>query len=99
LISLDALRTRTPEQRARQTGLHHQIDVLDSQPADREVYLNRRQPRRLPHRLRSKAATATIAKRQRVLRLLVKDVLVGPGPEVRGPSWARRLHPTARVTR
>ena len=37
----------------------------------------RRQPRRLPHRAARQAATATVAERQRVLRLLVKDVLVG----------------------
>jgi hypothetical protein len=36
--------------------------------------------------LLSKAATATVAERLRVLRLLVKDVFVGLGPEVRGPS-------------
>src|SRR6478735_3067791 len=39
LISLDELRTRMPELRARQSSLHHQIDALDSQLADREVYL------------------------------------------------------------
>ena len=39
LISLDELRTRIPELRARQTGLRHQVDALESQLADREVYL------------------------------------------------------------
>ena len=78
LISLDELRTRMPELRARQTGLHHQIDALDSQLADREVYLKLADNLEdFLTGLRGKAATATVAERQRVLRLLVKDVLVG----------------------
>lgn len=79
LISLDELRTRMPELRAREASLRHQLDALDSQLADRQVYL------RLADNLedfltglRDKATTATIAERRRVLRLLVKDVLVGP---------------------
>ena len=79
LISLDELRTRMPDLRSRQSSLRHQLDALDNQLADREVYL------RLADNLedfltglRDKAATATVAERQRVLRLLVKDVLVGP---------------------
>jgi site-specific DNA recombinase len=79
LICLDELRARMPELRAREASLRHQLDALDSQLADREVYL------RLADNLedfltglRNKAATATVAERQRVLRLLVKDVLVSP---------------------
>ena len=80
LISLDELRTRMPELRARQTSLHHQIDALDSQLADREVYLKLADNLEdFLTGLRSRAATATVAERRRVLRLLVKDVLVGPG--------------------
>ena len=79
LISLDELRTRMPELRARQSSLHHQIDALDSQLADREVYLKLADNLEdFLTGLRGKAATATVAERQRVLRLLVKDVLVGP---------------------
>ena len=78
LISLDELRTRMPELRARQSSLHHQIDALDSQLADREVYLKLADNLEdFLTGLRGKAATATVAERQRVLRLLVKDVLVG----------------------
>jgi site-specific DNA recombinase len=79
LISLDELRTRMPELRARQSGLRHQIDALESQLADREVYLKLADNlENFLTGLRGKAATATVAERQRVLRLLVKDVLVGP---------------------
>jgi site-specific DNA recombinase len=68
-----------PELRTRETSVRHQLDAVDAQLADREVYL------RLADNLedfltglRNKAATATVADRQRVLRLLVKDVLVSP---------------------
>jgi site-specific DNA recombinase len=79
LISLDELRTRMPELRARHSSLHHQIDALDSQLADRQVYLKLADNLEdFLTGLRGKTATATVAERQRVLRLLVKDVLVGP---------------------
>ena len=79
LISLDELRTRMPELRVRETSLRHQIDALDSQLADREVYLKLADNLEdFLTGLRAKTITATVAERQRVLRLLVKDVLVGP---------------------
>ena len=79
LISLDELRDRMPELRARETSLRHQLDALESQLADREVYLKLADNlEEFLTGLRDKTATATIAERQRVLRLLVKDVLVGP---------------------
>lgn len=66
--------------RAREAGLRHQIDALDRQLADREVYLKLADNlEQFLTGLRDKALTATIAERQRVLRLLVKDVLIGPG--------------------
>ena len=79
LISLDELRTRIPELRARETGLRHQVDALESQLADREVYLKLADNLEdFLTGLRDKTITATVTERQRVLRLLVKDVLVGP---------------------
>src|SRR6185295_3806637 len=67
LISLDELRTRMPELRARQSSLHHQIDALDSQLADREVYLKLADNLEdFLTGLRGKTATATVAERQRV---------------------------------
>ncbi|MDN5804200.1 MAG: zinc ribbon domain-containing protein, partial [Microlunatus sp.] len=79
LISLDELRDRMPELRVRETTLRHQLDALDTQLADREVYLKLADNLEdFLTGLRDKAATATVAERQRVLRLLVKDVLVGP---------------------
>jgi site-specific DNA recombinase len=79
LISLDELRNRIPELRARETGLRHQVDALESQLADREVYLKLADNLEdFLTGLRDKTITATVTERQRVLRLLVKDVLVGP---------------------
>ena len=64
LISLDELRTRMPELRARHSSLHHQIDALDSQLADREVYLKLADNLEdFLTGLRGKTATATVAER------------------------------------
>jgi site-specific DNA recombinase len=80
LVSLDELRARMPDLRARQTSLSHQAQALDAQLADREVYLKLAgNLEDFLATLRKTAATATVEDRQRVLRLLVKEVLVGPG--------------------
>ena len=79
LITIDELRARMPALRARETGLKDQIAALDAQAADRDAYL------RLAGdlegflaRLRDNAATATTGDRQRVLRAVVQDILIGP---------------------
>ena len=79
LLTIDELRARMPALRARETGLKDQIAALDAQAADRDAYL------RLAGdlegflaRLRASSATATVEDRQRVLRAVVQDVLVGP---------------------
>jgi len=77
LITIDELRARMPHLRARQANLRGQIDAIDTQAADRGAYLQ------LANNLESflaqlNSAAASVPERQRVLRLLVKDVLVGP---------------------
>ena len=79
LITIDELRARMPALRAREAGLKDQINALDTQAADRDAYL------RLAGdlegflaRLRDSAATATVEDRQRVLRAVVQDILIGP---------------------
>src|SRR5664279_6257536 len=68
-----------PELRSREAGLRHQIDALEGQLADREVYLKLADDvEGFLTGLRAKTHTATVTERQRVLRLLVKDVLIGP---------------------
>jgi site-specific DNA recombinase len=59
--------------------MRQQIETLDTQLADREVYLTLADNLEdFLTKLRGNAATATIAERQRVLRLLVKDVHISP---------------------
>jgi site-specific DNA recombinase len=79
LISLDELRERTPELRSRETSLRAQLDALADQLVDRQAYLKLATGLEdFLARLRDNAATAAVPEQQRVLRLLVKDVLIGP---------------------
>ena len=79
LITIDELRTRMPRLRARETSLRGQIDALDAQFADRDAYLKLADDLEgFLAQLHGNAATATVEDRQRVLRLLVKDILIGP---------------------
>jgi site-specific DNA recombinase len=79
LISIDELRARMPDLRARETGLRGQLDAIDAQLADRKIYLKLADDLEgFLAQLRDKADTADVEQRQRVLRLLVKDILIGP---------------------
>ena len=79
LVTIDELRARMPHLRARETGLRGQLDALDAQAADRDAYLKLADDLEgFLAQLRGNAATATVEDRQRVLRLLVKDILIGP---------------------
>jgi len=79
LITIDELRARMPDLRARETNLRNQISAIDTQQADREHYLTlATDVEAFLTTLHHQADTATIDDRQRVLRLVVKDVLIGP---------------------
>ena len=79
LITIDELRARMPHLRARETSLRSQIDALDAQAADRDACLTLADDLEgFLAQLHGNAATATVEDRQRVLRLLVKDILIGP---------------------
>ncbi len=79
LLTIDELRARMPDLRARETSIRSQIDALDAQLADREVYLKLADNLdRFLAQLHDKKDTSSVEERQRVLRLLVKDVLIGP---------------------
>jgi site-specific DNA recombinase len=102
LITIDELRARIPDLRAREANLRGQIDAIDAQAADRDAYLKLAgNLESFLAQLRGNAATATVEERQRVLRLLVKDVLIGPGKVIirhripaRGDGSATRQHDT-----
>ncbi len=102
LITIDELRTRMPHLRARETTLRGQLGALDAQAADRDAYLKLAGDLEgFLAQLRGNAATATAGDRQKVLRLLVKDILIGPEkitirhriPARPGGSGARQRHP------
>jgi site-specific DNA recombinase len=79
LITIDELRARMPDLRARETNLRNQIAALDGQLADRDAYLALAADLEgFLAQLHRKAETSTTDERRRVLRLLVKDVLIGP---------------------
>jgi site-specific DNA recombinase len=79
LITLDELRSRMPDLRARETNARNQIQALDAQLADRDAYLKLADKLDgFLAQLRTNTQTADVVERQRVLRLLVKNVLIGP---------------------
>jgi site-specific DNA recombinase len=79
LLSLDELRARMPTLRAKQHTLHAQLDALEAQLVDQQTTLTLAESLEgFLGRLRDTATTASVPERQRVLRLLVKEVLIGP---------------------
>jgi site-specific DNA recombinase len=79
LITIDELRARMPALRARETNLRGQATALDAQLADRDAYLKLADDlESFLTQLRGNTHDASVTERQRVLRLLVKDVLIGP---------------------
>jgi site-specific DNA recombinase len=79
LITIDELRARMPALRARETNLRGQASAIDAQLADREAYLKLADDLEgFLVQLRDTTQEASITERQRVLRLLVKDILIGP---------------------
>jgi site-specific DNA recombinase len=79
LITIDELRARMPDLRAQEANLRNQIHALDAQLADRDAYLTLAADLEgFLAQLHTNAEVSTVQQRQRVLRLLVKDVLIGP---------------------
>lgn len=78
LISLDELRARMPALRKRQTTLRAQRDALDAELHDAETYLQLAETLEgFLARLADGLDQLTIEERQRVLRLVVREVLIG----------------------
>ena len=102
LITIDELRAKMPHLRAREASLRGQLDALDTQAADRDAYLKLAGDLEgFLAQLRGKATSASTDDRRRVLRLLVKDVLIGPEKitirhriPVREPASGGRHHDT-----
>ena len=79
LLTIDELRSRMPDLRAREANLRNQIQAAEAQTADRGAYLKLAQDLSgFLGQLHHAADTAAVPERQRILRLLVKDILIGP---------------------
>lgn len=79
LLTLDELRARMPDLRAKETSVRSSLAALDAQLVDRDTYLKLAENLEgFLARLRDTADTATVESRQKVLRSVVKEVLVGP---------------------
>ena len=80
LISLDELRRRIPPMRDRKRELEAELEAIETAAADREQYPQIAETlASLRERLRAGARTLEVVDRQKVLRFLVKEVLVGDG--------------------
>ena len=77
LLSLDELRRRMPELRAREQSMQAERQAILDQAADQISFLRLAETlTAFLQRLRQSAETLEIAERQKVVRLLVKEVLV-----------------------
>ena len=102
LITIDELRAKMPHLRAREASLRGQLTALDAQAADRDAYLKLADDLEgFLAQLHGKATGASTDDRRRVLRLLVKDVLIGPEKitirhriPIREPASGGRHHDT-----
>ena len=78
LLSLDELRVRMPPLRQREQAMQTELQAVNHQTADRAAYLQLAETlTAFLERLRSNADTLDIGQRQRIMRLLVKEVIVG----------------------
>src|SRR5271166_5044895 len=78
LLSLDELRRRMPELRQRERTLQTELRSIIDQISDRAIYLRLAETLSgFLARLRSSADTLDIMERQRIVRLVIKEVLIG----------------------
>ena len=78
LLSLDELRRRMPELRQRERALQTELRSILDQISDRAVYLRLAETLScFLARLRTSADTLDIQERQRIVRLVIKEILIG----------------------
>jgi site-specific DNA recombinase len=78
LLSLDELRRRMPELRQREQRQQAELNALHTQVADQVAYLRLAQTlSTFLENLRANVKTLNVLDRQRITRLLVKEVIVG----------------------
>jgi site-specific DNA recombinase len=103
LLSLDELRHRMPELRQREYATRAELRSITEQTTDRAAYLRLAETlAAFLARLRSSAETLDLIERQRIVRLLVKEILVSDGsivirhsiPLPNGPSGGHNASPS-----
>jgi site-specific DNA recombinase len=78
LLSIEQLRERMPALRQRQLALSTELQGIADQTNDRAAFLRLAETlSAFLARLRSAAETLSVMERQKIVRLLVKDVLIG----------------------
>ncbi len=78
LLSIEQLRERMPALRQRARSIHAELQVIADQTADRAAFLRLAETlTSFLARLRSAAETLNVIERQRIVRLVVKEVLIG----------------------
>jgi site-specific DNA recombinase len=78
LLSLDELRNRLPELRQREQAMHAELQSIAAQTQERAAHLRLAETlSAFLSRLRASANSLDVIERQRIVRLLVKEVLVG----------------------
>jgi len=79
LFSLDELRKRIEPLRKQHGAIQAELQAMETAVADQQRYLRLVESlARFQARLRSRAESMDIGERQRIVRLLVKEVVVGP---------------------
>lgn len=79
LLSLDELRRRMPDLRKKEASLRTSLQALDARVAEQETYLQLAENLdSFLSRLRDAAGSTSIQEQQRIVRLLIKEVLVDP---------------------
>src|SRR6266568_6833221 len=109
LLSLEQLRERMPLLRQRERALRAELQAIADQASDRATFLRLAETlAAFLGRLRSAADTLDVIERQRIVRLVVKDILIGddtivirhciptglPPPPHGGPATPGRAHDT-----
>ncbi len=80
LITLDELRSRMPAMHSRKRVLETELEAIENAAEERERYLRIAETlESFRDRLRTSAETLDVIERQKVLRSLIKEVLVGDG--------------------
>jgi len=77
LLSLDGLRRRMPDVRKREQAIRTELNAIEDELADPAAYLRLAQTLTgFLTRLRETAKTLDVSERQRIVRLLVKEIIV-----------------------